>query len=651
MSISFSVELTYLPVGSFELAGRVRQHNSARIARSSVNLFVTHCVWCRHRMQHAILTPTCKNCNRQLDHASTVQCPHSSCKATIKVARLLEESAAREDLACPKCGGALAADIPLHTEPSMFWQFAVRAAVWIPAWERQLRAWQEVERRQRADYELWASECQRLQDERNRLAQGRAFQDAQLGDAIRGGSGLGAMDYVLVRHRRVWSENAIRLDSVIREQYLNIASRTQTRAQRLREFNDAAPGILVQLASWERIEIRPDLHVERLARIAPHDQSLFAGRWFAEGLMGMFVRHLDWKESHPVDWFITKEQFADHRERGIAFEHYLKAELERVGFDHVEITKTSGDYGADVLAVHGSRRIIIQAKSYAEKVGLEAVQQVQAAKAVYHATEAWVVTDSEFTPNARVLAAQTDVRLLDKGSLDSIGHSLMAGHLLTVAEASTPSTAAPVPPIIAPPIPIAAAEQSDVRPEPQMTPPPLPPPTRPVEQIAGMRVYARYIAAAALVFFIVGSIAVRMRSATLKSAERDALAEVDKWAATTKTLDIDGQLSCYAPVLNTFYRLKNVPLDQVAANKRSAFRRFSETRTYRLRNVSIEHLDNSDASIVFDKDWDFREPKVNRRFTGSGRQRLTLHRFEKSWLITGEDELAVYTVTGSVVGK
>jgi hypothetical protein len=77
----------------------------------------------------------------------------------------------------------------------------------------------------------------------------------------------------------------------------------------------------------------------------------------------------------------------------------------------------------------------------------------------------------------------------------------------------------------------------------------------------------------------------------------------------------------------------------VAANKRAAFRRFSETRMYRLRNVSIEHLDATDASIVFDKDWDFREPKLNRRFTGSGRQRLTLHRFEKSWLITGEDEL------------
>jgi hypothetical protein len=479
------------------------------------------------------------------------------------------------------------------------------------------------------------------------LNQNRAIQEQQLGDAIKAGSGLGALEYVLVRHRRVWDENAVRIDSLIREEYLKIASRSHTRTQRLREYNDSIPEILAQLASWERIEIRSDLRVERLARIAPHDQNLFSGLWFSEILMGLFERHLDWKESHPIDWFSAKEQFADPRERGIAFEQYLKAELERAGFDHVEITKTSGDYGADLLAVHGSRRVIIQAKSYADKVGLEAVQEVQAAKRLYQAAEAWVVTDSEFTPNARVLATENGVRLVDKRSLDSIGRSLMVGQLLSITEASTPQINAQAMVGIQP----IEVEHFDLHPQPQIAPPALRIPAEPRRRITGIQAYARYIAAAVTILFVVGSVTVRKQSQTLSLARRDVLAEVDKWVVTTRTLNIDGQLSCYAPVLDTFYHLKNVRLDQVAANKRAAFRRFSETRMYRLRNVSIEHLDATDASIVFDKDWDFREPKVNRRFTGSGRQRLTLHRFEKSWLITGEDELAVYTVTGSVVGK
>jgi hypothetical protein len=43
--------------------------------------------------------------------------------------------------------------------------------------------------------------------------------------------------------------------------------------------------------------------------------------------------------------------------------------------------------------------------------------------------------------------------------------------------------------------------------------------------------------------------------------------------------------------------------------------------------------------------------KSGRGFAGSGRQRLTLKRIGDSWLITGEEELAVYSVTGSVISK
>jgi hypothetical protein len=80
------------------LAARTRQRNSQGIARSISGLFVTHCVWCRHRAQHASLNPTCENCNRQFNHASTVPCPHFPCTTPIKVTRILEAAAEHEDL-------------------------------------------------------------------------------------------------------------------------------------------------------------------------------------------------------------------------------------------------------------------------------------------------------------------------------------------------------------------------------------------------------------------------------------------------------------------------------------------------------------------------------------------------------------------------
>jgi hypothetical protein len=133
--------------------------------------------------------------------------------------------------------------------------------------------------------------------------------------------------------------------------------------------------------------------------------------------------------------------------------------------------------------------------------------------------------------------------------------------------------------------------------------------------------------------------------------DRVVRAVIDKWVSTTLSLDIQGQLACYAPRLTKFYRLTNVDFAEVAKNKREAFSQFSEARTYRVRNLVFEHLDAHEARVVFDKDWDFRNRATNRRFAGSGRQRLTLKPFGKSWLITGEEELAVYSVSGSVVAR
>jgi hypothetical protein len=133
--------------------------------------------------------------------------------------------------------------------------------------------------------------------------------------------------------------------------------------------------------------------------------------------------------------------------------------------------------------------------------------------------------------------------------------------------------------------------------------------------------------------------------------DRAVRAEIDRWVSSTLSLDIQGQLACYAPRLTKFYRLTNVDFAEVAKNKREAFSQFSEARTYRVRNLVFEHLDAHEARVVFDKDWDFRNRATNRRFAGSGRQRLTLKPFGKTWLITGEEELAVYSVSGSVVAR
>lgn len=108
---------------------------------------------------------------------------------------------------------------------------------------------------------------------------------------------------------------------------------------------------------------------------------------------------------------------------GVEFERYLAAILGRLGYS-VEQTPYRNDYGADLIVRMGDRRIVIQAKRYSKNVPNDAIQEVHAAWDYYHATEAWAVTNSHFTSNARNLAARTGVRIIEREELIAVGARL-----------------------------------------------------------------------------------------------------------------------------------------------------------------------------------------------------------------------------------
>ncbi len=95
---------------------------------------------------------------------------------------------------------------------------------------------------------------------------------------------------------------------------------------------------------------------------------------------------------------------------GVEFELFLRKIFELQGY-HVTMTKTSGDYGADLILSNGKDRVAVQAKRYSGSVGVEAVQQALAARDYYKCNHAMVVTNSRFTPNAKELAKNTGVEM------------------------------------------------------------------------------------------------------------------------------------------------------------------------------------------------------------------------------------------------
>lgn len=99
---------------------------------------------------------------------------------------------------------------------------------------------------------------------------------------------------------------------------------------------------------------------------------------------------------------------------GFHFEEYIATLLKKNGYESVEVTPKSKDFGADIIAEKDSIKYVFQCKCYASSsVGIDAVQQIHAAKLHYNAHVAVVVTNSVFTKASKILANEINVLLWD----------------------------------------------------------------------------------------------------------------------------------------------------------------------------------------------------------------------------------------------
>lgn len=105
---------------------------------------------------------------------------------------------------------------------------------------------------------------------------------------------------------------------------------------------------------------------------------------------------------------------------GVEFERYVAAALKRKGFRKISMTPITGDYGVDITAERDGVRYAFQCKRYSSPVGVAAVQQIYSGSHKYGAERAVVVTNSTYTPNAKILADDLGVTLWDLEMLDAI---------------------------------------------------------------------------------------------------------------------------------------------------------------------------------------------------------------------------------------
>lgn len=105
---------------------------------------------------------------------------------------------------------------------------------------------------------------------------------------------------------------------------------------------------------------------------------------------------------------------------GHEFEYYCADLLRKRGFQEVEVTKGSGDYGVDILAERDGVTYAIQCKCYDNPVGVKAVQEAYAGRDYYDCMVGAVLTNQYFTGPAVEAAKKLKILLWDRGYLESM---------------------------------------------------------------------------------------------------------------------------------------------------------------------------------------------------------------------------------------
>ncbi|WP_289140853.1 restriction endonuclease [uncultured Brevibacillus sp.] len=113
----------------------------------------------------------------------------------------------------------------------------------------------------------------------------------------------------------------------------------------------------------------------------------------------------------------------DLMEDGSEFEEYLLRLFLALGYNDAYKTVGSHDFGADlVFSDSNGIRNVIQAKRYNSdsSIGIDAVQQIYAARNYYQAKKAVVIGTTKYTDSSDTLAGVNGVLLLDRNDLIEI---------------------------------------------------------------------------------------------------------------------------------------------------------------------------------------------------------------------------------------
>jgi HJR/Mrr/RecB family endonuclease len=127
-----------------------------------------------------------------------------------------------------------------------------------------------------------------------------------------------------------------------------------------------------------------------------------------------YIKELLWNKIKTGNYkdFIPKRNSNINIMTGIQFEVFLAKFFTHCGYQ-VDKTPYTNDKGADLIMKKGFSTCVVQAKRYKKAVGSRAVRDVYAAKTIYQADKAMVITNSKFSRQVVKDANELNIELWD----------------------------------------------------------------------------------------------------------------------------------------------------------------------------------------------------------------------------------------------
>lgn len=98
------------------------------------------------------------------------------------------------------------------------------------------------------------------------------------------------------------------------------------------------------------------------------------------------------------------------------------------GYININGTSYTGDYGVDIVAETNGIKCAIQCKRFNSKVSIKAIQEIVAGKKHYRCDKAIVITNNYYTKNAKELAFDNKVELLDRDDIIKMIRKMKIGN-------------------------------------------------------------------------------------------------------------------------------------------------------------------------------------------------------------------------------